>query len=377
MEELLPEGVRYVLPVRPGGRLGGGILMLIGAGCIGHIVYLVAASLAKGPFDLFDLMPGFPSLIGTSAFFIGLYSAAAWNEVVIQGGVLKSIEHFGPIARRKQIEQAEAKAFVVDRYPRSRQYVHGPEGDFWAVWAGEVAFAAGYPREWCNALAQEFSRRCLSIAIAAEGPKWLPVHFAVAPIAQPVLSPDGTVRPQNVALPADSPIKKQDRPEGMTIEIPAAGLFRGSKGLFVGTLMAIGFMGVLTAIMITVAGNWPQPVGIFPFVIIGILWLVVAAMLVAAINLGLRRASITVAGGRLLVIQTGLFGEKKKEWDADEIKDVCAGPSGMKVNNVDVLELQVHTLDGKKQGFLSGRRDEELYWLAATISERLKKGNSP
>ena len=176
-------------------------------------------------------------------------------------------------------------------------------------------------------------------------------------------------------FPDGSQIVVNNRPEGLTIDIPPAGLRRGSKGLFFFAIFWNGFMTVFTtfSLFALTQGNGPKD-GLWIMVaFLTLFWLIGVGLVVAAINMGIRRAAIAVARGRLLVIQTGLFGEKKHEWDADEIKDVCAGPSGMKVNDVDVLELQVHTLDGKKQGFLSGRRDDELYWLVATISERLRK----
>ncbi|MCX7826807.1 MAG: hypothetical protein N2689_14800, partial [Verrucomicrobiae bacterium] len=44
-----------------------------------------------------------------------------------------------------------------------------------------------------------------------------------------------------------------------------------------------------------------------------------------------------------------------------------AGPSGMEINRVPVLELQIQRKDGRKTGFLAGRSDAELQWLAAVL----------
>jgi hypothetical protein len=43
------------------------------------------------------------------------------------------------------------------------------------------------------------------------------------------------------------------------------------------------------------------------------------------------------------------------------------GPSGMKVNNRDVMELQVMLTSGKKLGLLSQRTDDELAWMASLL----------
>ena len=98
--------------------------------------------------------------------------------------------------------------------------------------------------------------------------------------------------------------------------------------------------------------------------ILSIFWLVGIGVLLGSINMGRRQAAIAVTGGTVMVIQTGLFGSKQREWQPGDVGAVRAGPSGMTVNDKPVLELQIIDAARRKMGLLAGRRDDELRWLA-------------
>jgi hypothetical protein len=68
-----------------------------------------------------------------------------------------------------------------------------------------------------------------------------------------------------------------------------------------------------------------------------------------------------------MVIQTGLFGTRQRQWPVTEIRRVCAGPSGMEVNDKPILELQIFGESSAKFGLLCGRSDEELRWMASEL----------
>ena len=54
---------------------------------------------------------------------------------------------------------------------------------------------------------------------------------------------------------------------------------------------------------------------IFASLLLSIFVLAGVGMVLGAINMGRRRAVLAVVGGRLLVLQTGPFGSKRREWD--------------------------------------------------------------
>jgi hypothetical protein len=170
--------------------------------------------------------------------------------------------------------------------------------------------------------------------------------------------------------PAGSPITIQRFEDGISISVPPAGLLRGSRGLFLFALLWNTILIIMTVMFGIIAlqakaaeGVWIMPLAMSLF------WLVGIGLLLAAINMGRRQAGLAIAGGTLMVLQTGLFGKKQREWPLDQIAAIGVGPSGMEVNDGPVLELQIHDADGKRLSLLAGRSDQELEWLAHELRQ--------
>ncbi|SPE55157.1 exported hypothetical protein [Verrucomicrobia bacterium] len=106
---------------------------------------------------------------------------------------------------------------------------------------------------------------------------------------------------------------------------------------------------------------------------LSLFWLIGLGMLAGAAHMGLRRATLSAGGDGLRVEQHGLFGARIREWRRGDITALRSGPSGMKVNEVPVMELQVYFVASKKKvGLLAGRPDAELRWLAAELRRALQ-----
>ena len=183
--------------------------------------------------------------------------------------------------------------------------------------------------------------------------------------------------------PAGTSITIERFPDGLTIHVPPAGVWRGSSGFFAFALIWLGItvpislcvIGAIVAAQDQAQGNkemlWVMPL------ILSLFWFVGIGMLLGAINMGRRKAALAVTGGSLMVLQTGLFGSKQREWPPGEVEAVCAGPSGMTVNDKPVLELQIFDGGAAKFGLLAGRTDEELEWMAAELRHVLKAPSRP
>ena len=134
------------------------------------------------------------------------------------------------------------------------------------------------------------------------------------------------------------------------------------------------FLGVITAIMLSAflskGAQDPKAIWAIP-AFLGLFWLAGIGLLLGGLNMGLRRAAIAFTSGTLMVIQTGLFGSKQRQWMYDAVAAVRAGPSGMTVNDQPVLELQIFGKEPSKFGMLAGRGDPELLWLASELREAL------
>jgi hypothetical protein len=170
--------------------------------------------------------------------------------------------------------------------------------------------------------------------------------------------------------PVGSPIEIRRFDDGFTAVVPPAGLWRGSGGLFGFSLLWNGFMLVFTAALTgAVLGNKPQPdesAWVFPLVLV-LFWTIGIGLLLGSIQMGRRHAALAVAGEMLMVMQTGIFSKKQREWPLGEIAAIRVGPTGIRVNGVPVLELQIRYRSGKKLGLLAGRKADELEWLAEEL----------
>src|SRR5262249_28678608 len=105
-----------------------------------------------------------------------------------------------------------------------------------------------------------------------------------------------------------------------------------------------------------------------------VFWPAGIGLLLGGINMGRRRAVLAVVGDQLMVMQTGIFGAKKRHWSRKRIAPIITGSSGMEVNETPVIELQIVPRDGKKFGMLAGRKERELGWLAEMLRYELNMG---
>ena len=100
-------------------------------------------------------------------------------------------------------------------------------------------------------------------------------------------------------------------------------------------------------------------------------WAIGIGVLVGAIYMGRRSATLEADASRLGVETQGLFGTKRREWARAEISAIRADASGMEVNERPVIELQIHPSSGKKVGLLAGRKEDELRWMATRLRRAL------
>ena len=175
--------------------------------------------------------------------------------------------------------------------------------------------------------------------------------------------------------PAGSRIEIELYEGGLTVRVPPAGVWRGTSGMFLFSLIWNGAMLVFTSLMLLAFFNnkpdqdemsWIMPV------FFSLFWLAGIGLFLGSLNMGLRRAALAVVGDSLMVLQTGIFGSKQREWPLEKITSIRVDKSGMEVNDVPIMELQIHATEGGKFGMLAGRDDDELEWLAYQLNQALK-----
>jgi hypothetical protein len=227
----------------------------------------------------------------------------------------------------------------------------------------------GYPAGLLHALANELvanidtaDNRRLAVLNGSEEPAVSLADAATEP--SPANSDDLKTRPMRPQPPTSRTIVDRYEDGGITLNVPSPGLLKGSRGLFLfGIFWTVISIIIGSVILVGMLGDGQFGGLLFAAPLLLIFLAIGVAMLVAGVNMGTRRIAVAVFDGQLSLMQKSALGARKLEWDCHEIAGISVGPSGMTVNDVPVLELQIQTEDGKT-GLLAGHDDDELRWLA-------------
>jgi hypothetical protein len=373
--ESLGNEVTYVLPVRPLGklRLVGlipivfilGLWMPLGAlrDSLHH-----AASGSGSPFDW--ILTAFLVVFccfGLIPIWFGLVVLAGHARLEWRNKRLAVANCVGPLRWRRRISKQPIRKLVVmgGAESASTPQIFAPLSNLGAL---TVEFETGkprvilfgYPRAWLQAMANDFASRIGATSVA--GRPIVEIKVVAKDAEPPPEAVDVTTRPPR------SRVNIENSGAGLKITVPAAGLIKGSKGLFFFAQVWCAFIGAITGLMIFSKSG---PADAIAFLLVIPFWLIGLGLLAGAINMGRRHATITVSNSELNVMQSGPFGTKIRAWRRSEVATVCADKSGMEVNGRPVLNLQIRLVQGTKAGFFAGRDEEELRWLATELRKAL------
>jgi hypothetical protein len=373
--ETAGDEVTYRLPVRPLGlfRLFGllpmGFSVLWFSG-LGHMLAMPIRALLnhhQQSFDYFQLAFLLPFVLaGCVPVGLGLGILFGRCRVRWRDGHLTVTELVGPFGWPRRLPRSPVRKFVVAAGPAT-----GAEGQ--AAPAGPIragvllaqfetgrprVVAAGYPREWLEAMAQDLSRR---VGCAQPAAPKVEVVAAEAP---------GLPTEEAVAQPAGSQVVIRRQSASTTLEVPAPGLRKGSMGLILFASVWCVFVAAISAAMLLGSQpGKPRDLGFLP--VLFLFWAVGLGLFAGAFYLGKRRASITAGRSGVTVIQTSPFGTKRRDVKRTEIATVGVGFCNVEVNHRRIEELQIRLLTGKKVGFFAGRDPEELRWIASELRTAL------
>lgn len=384
VEELLPNGVRYVFPprqLRPLRPIGVVLIFFgildIGIGLLATLFILTQQTgnamflVVLVPFMLFGLIP----------IFVGLFLYSGHSEVELNESELRAIEAIGPFRWKQARERTRLTHFLILPRREEIQNLRGTVGVVFTKLASlavecdgaeRLRVARGYPRNWLEMLARDLAARCN-----------LPVHGietggAESPQDQPEVTPVASAEPQvetPLVQPAGSRAVLEQHSNGMTLTMPPVGVWKASKWLFVFGLVWCGFLTIFSILMVLAVASGkgpPWPVLFIP----GIMLLVGILLLGSAVNMGRRQAVIALLDDQLVILYEQMTGKKQRQWPKNSVVKVCVGPSGMRVNNVPVMELQFHFQDGGKFGMLAGRDRAELEWASEVMQRALQPAKS-
>ena len=373
--ETVGDEVTYWLPVRPLGKIRWLGLFLIGFSVlwvsgVGHMLLGVVRQFSHSKQQGFEyFMVAFLLVfvvVGCIPAGFALLVMFGRCRVRWRDGRLTVSDSVGLLGWRRRMPRAAIRKFAVTAGASSngRPVTTGPL----AAMASLVAefdkgkpriVAAGYPREWLEAIAADLSAR-------AGRSQPAPPQIEVV---------DARENPPQfrdvVDKPADSKVVIQRHDASIVLEVPPAGLGKGSMGLFPFASLWCLFMAAFTSAVLF--GKQVNPAKgsspVWPFLVV--FWAVGLGMMASAVNLGRRRATLTAGHSGLTVVQTGPFGVKRREFRRGDIATIRADASNVRVHHSRVLELQIHLVTGKKVGLFVGRDTGELRWMATELRNAL------
>jgi hypothetical protein len=388
VERRAPGDLRYVLPRRPLGNYRWlGVAPLVFGLIALSFAWEWYATLVQMQMQAFSLIFGILGAlcIGSSIVVpIAIGVAMIWghSSIEIRGSQLWSIEHVGPFRWGRKWPLAQIRQLQVERSSNESSAqapsANSPLARFAAIRietaAGKPRLGTiGYPREWLLPLAHELAAQVRAVQADLSDPRALDKpQVNVVDVVEVV---HDRAPAQRFDQPAGSSIVMTEQPGSLTFDVPPAGIKRGTAGLFVFACFWLAFMAVVSCALV---GEFVRPAPQRPqtnlwasISLLSLFWLVGIGLMLGALHMARRRASVAVAEGRCLIVQVGLFGEKKRVWESGELSVVQVGPSGMEDNDQPVMELQFIPRKGQKFGILSARDVPELEWLATRLTKVL------
>jgi hypothetical protein len=377
----IADGTLFCFPPRPAGiqRPFGFVLIVFGGVVTAFMVFWMwhpisgSFSGEDNAVDWFSLLFG---LLGTPGLVIGLGLCGAGlalilnllrTEVLLTKDKLFSIERVGPFRWKRSRYSEDIERIVFTRALPSSPAPESGGTDLCGIMAeGEdmkpLIVVAGYSRGLLTPFVETIAK---SVRAASPEPvsveeRWDSHEAEDGKEEIPVEKPEETV----------STIT--ERADGVTIAVPPVGLVKGSKGLFMFSMIWNVIVGVVVAVFIATGtkqadgGLWIAALVLGAFLLVGIL------MLGVSISMGRRQAILVAMDERLIVKRVSPFGIREHTFQQGELRAVRMDASGMTINDRPVMELQIHSGSGNKLGMLSQLPEEELSWIASVLRTAVK-----
>lgn len=170
------------------------------------------------------------------------------------------------------------------------------------------------------------------------------------------------------APPPGSSATLEREGEAVRIDVPAAGLLKGSFGLIVFG-PALVLVAVVSVGRIVMAEGGIEPLNLAWFVLLG---LAGVAMTLAAQFLGLRAFRVEADRRRVALVTRHVFGGSRREVDRAELDRVVVGEAPFTAKNRPVVRLEVWTRRGVRHTAMTARSPAEVAWVADVLAEVLE-----
>lgn len=409
-----PHGVSFILPPRNLGKLRWlGLIAWVFAAIIFSMALAVLSMVAQfiGAFlhypipwyttCLITLLLGLLWLVykksttsispGFGLLLIGLGMIyECHSEIRIDGDDLLDIEHAGPFSatmvRRKRtditlfritsagMDSPSDKPTIGTRF-FSIQALPAPDSK-------QKDFAPGYSRALLLAVAEALHQRlglastesvlqAGAVVSSDQGPR------VEAEPLQPVRA--ATLTPEDLAdlpQPPSSKIQWVDSAGPSTLLIPPVGFTGSALSVFLfGIGMSI-FSLVFMGMSLWMTGRESMLFEI-PFIVVGLVFLGLGlAILLQGVQLSRQRTVLVADPTSLIITQTGPLKKSEQVIARAQMAAITSADSGTSINNQPLRQLQIRLTNRENRGFLTGRPEPELSWLASKLRQKLQVGKT-
>ena len=253
-----------------------------------------------------------------------------------------------------------------------------------------VWLAPSYPREVLTPLADILARQLAlhtppaTVSDAPASTDAMPAadtsSVPTAPVTQlPIIVEEAGIPNRDILFqPPDSRVVVEKHPDGVTLTVPALGIWRFGAGLIV-----LGLIFAVVGAIVTVGALRPmfQPNAKAPSGAIyggGVFFCIGVGMIAITIHVGSKKCVLAVVGDQLLTFETGPLGSRQREFTRDELLDIDCGRSNITVNKRPLMQLQIR-MHGRRPlvGMLTGRDEIELKWIATVLRQALGISSVP
>lgn len=166
--------------------------------------------------------------------------------------------------------------------------------------------------------------------------------------------------------PPHTKVKIIEQSDALAIDAPSPGLIRGSHGLFVFSLVWIIFSLLWCGVVVVRGGaEWGAMGAGLVFVVLGVV------CLGWSVRMGCQRVMMAIDSETILIRRLGGRQVREEKYARADLMAVRCGPSGLKVNNRPIMELQFHFRNCPTVRCGSYLSDSEVRWLAAKLQSWL------
>ncbi len=361
------DSVCYVLPIRDWpARWSAWILLAVGllmvSVAFGMAMFLV--SLPLGVTDAIFLTVGFVTgLLGVLLCLCGQNTLSGRVDLILRGEQLTTVSVTGKLRlpRRKTTRKLTQLLVMHDHHDAANAITPYPDK------LSHIAYriVLVYEDESRRVLVKWYAREHLE-PIAHNLTDRLGLDQPVRVLMPPNIDDEDE---SDIVRPESSLIEVEYTKEGLSAMVPPMGLLRSSDGRSVGNLLGGGIAGAMAGAMAMLIFT---PIGGF-----GWIWLLfsipafVGVLYVGVGLLGQRDTYIDIVHDELLVSTKGLHGVKQHQWSREQLKDITLGESVLEINDEHLPQLHIVPTEGEPLRLLTGRRQDEIRWLAHTLRKAL------